>query len=150
MLMTSDGDYLLSLDFEDSKYIPKSLKNFKENPELAVFIQTKKWLDLYFKGQVPDFLPKIKFEGTAFRKEVWTELLKIPHGTSKTYGDLSQEIFANKKYAQALGGAVGHNTLSIIVPCHRVLGEDGKLTGYAGGLERKAYLLDLEKIPYRK
>lgn len=150
MLMTSDGDHLLSLDFEDSKYISKDLKNFQEKSDLKVFIQTKRWLDLYFKGQVPDFFPQIKLEGTAFRKKVWERLLEIPYGTSKTYGDLSLEIFANKKYSQALGGAVGHNPISIIVPCHRVLGVDGRLTGYAGGLERKKFLLDLEKIPYRK
>lgn len=150
MLMTSDGSHLLSLDFEDGKYIPKELKNFQDKSDLAVFIQTKRWLDLYFKGQVPDFLPPTKLEGTEFRKKVWAELVKIPYGTSKTYGDLSQEIFANKKYSQALGGAVGHNPISIIVPCHRVLGADGQLTGYAGGLDKKKYLLDLEKISYRK
>lgn len=150
MLMTSDGIKLTSLEFEDSKYIPKYLKNFYEKPDLEVFEQTKKWLDLYFKGQIPDFLPKIKLEGTAFRKKVWERLLEIPYGHSKSYGDLSQDLYGNKGHSQAIGGAVGHNPLSILVPCHRVLGKDGSLTGYAGGLERKKFLLDLEKIPYRK
>lgn len=150
MLMTSDGTNLTSLDFEDSKYISKDLKNFQEKTDLKVFIQTKRWLDLYFKGQVPDFLPKIKLEGTAFRKKVWQRLLEIPYGHSKSYGDLSQDLYGNKSHSQAIGGAVGHNPLSIIVPCHRVLGADRSLTGYAGGLERKKFLLDLEKIPYRK
>lgn len=150
MIMTSDGTFLLSLDFIDGKYYSKVLEAMEENMDLPVFLQTRTWLDQYFSGQSPDFTPAIKFIGTDFRKEVWTKLLEIPYGSSKSYGQISQELFGKKSHSQAVGGAVGSNPISIIVPCHRVLGADSSLTGYAGGLDKKKYLLDLEKISYKK
>lgn len=115
-----------------------------------VLEQTAKWLDIYFSGRQPDFTPPLKPRGTAFRQSVWALLLKIPYGQTTTYGALAREIAAQsgraKMSAQAIGGAVGHNNISIIIPCHRVIGTDGSLTGYAGGLDKKAALLKLEGI----
>ena len=115
---------------------------------------TKKWLDLYFSGEEPDFTPKLKLEGTEFRREVWKILLGIPYGETLTYKDIAEKLMASGKYermsAQAVGGAVGHNPISIIIPCHRVVGTSGSLTGYAGGLARKVRLLELEGIDVNK
>ena len=106
------------------------------------------WLDIYFSGQKPDFLPKLHLIGTDFQREVWDILLEIPYGQTVTYGEIARKI-ADKRGLktmsdQAVGGAVGHNRVSVIVPCHRVIGSDGSLTGYAGGIERKIRLLDIE------
>lgn len=150
MVMTSDGDSLLSLDFYNGKYFTKDLKDFKENENLEVFKDTKTWLDQYFSGSIPKFFPKIKFQGTDFRKKVWKALVEIPYGQTLSYGEISKKLFGDKKHSQAVGGAVGHNPISIIVPCHRVLGADESLTGYAGGLDKKRFLLDLERITYRE
>ena len=115
---------------------------------------TKKWLDLYFSGEEPNFTPKLKLEGTEFRREVWKILLKIPYGETLSYKDIAEKLMASGKYermsSQAVGGAVGHNPISIIVPCHRVVGTSGSLTGYAGGLSRKVRLLELEGIDVNK
>lgn len=115
---------------------------------------TKKWLDLYFSGEEPNFTPKLKLEGTEFRRDVWKILLEIPYGETLTYKDIAEKLMASGKYermsAQAVGGAVGHNPLSIIIPCHRVVGTSGSLTGYAGGLGRKVKLLELEGIDVNK
>ena len=115
---------------------------------------TKKWLDLYFSGEEPDFTPKLKLEGTEFRKDVWKILLEIPYGETLTYKDIAEKLMASGKYermsSQAVGGAVGHNPISIIIPCHRVVGTSGSLTGYAGGLHRKVKLLELEGIDVNK
>lgn len=115
---------------------------------------TKKWLDLYFSGEEPDFTPKLKLEGTEFRREVWKILLEIPYGETLSYKDIAEKLMASGKYermsSQAVGGAVGHNPISIIIPCHRVVGTSGSLTGYAGGLARKVKLLELEGIDVNK
>lgn len=115
---------------------------------------TKKWLDLYFSGEEPDFTPTLKFRGTEFRREVWKILLEIPYGETLTYKDIANKLMASGKYermsSQAVGGAVGHNPISIIIPCHRVVGTSGSLTGYAGGLARKVKLLELEGIDVNK
>ena len=117
---------------------------------LAVFDQTKRWLDLYFSGREPGFTPALNPAGSAFRRAVWEILLKIPYGKTTTYGQVAREIAAArglaKMSAQAVGGAVGHNEISIIIPCHRVIGAHGNLTGYAGGIDRKIKLLKLEGI----
>lgn len=109
---------------------------------------TQEWLDIYFTGKEPDFMPKIKPEGTAFREAVWGILLKIPYGEVTTYGWIAEEIARErgieKMSAQAIGGAVSHNPISIIVPCHRVIGKGGNLTGYGGGLGLKIKLLKFE------
>ncbi len=114
----------------------------------------KRWLDLYFEGKAPDFLPPLAPGGTAFRQIIWKLLLQIPYGESTTYGDLARQAAAllgrESMSAQAVGGAVGHNPINILVPCHRVLGADGSLTGYGGGIERKKYLLNLEGIPWNE
>lgn len=115
---------------------------------------TKKWLDLYFSGEEPNFTPKLKLEGTEFRRDVWKILLEIPYGETLSYKDIANKLMASGKYermsAQAVGGAVGHNPISIIIPCHRVVGTSGSLTGYAGGLDRKVKLLKLEGIDVNK
>ena len=107
-----------------------------------------RWLYIYFSGQKPDFLPKLHLIGTDFQREVWDILLEIPYGQTVTYGEIARKI-ADKRglktmSAQAVGGAVGHNRVSVVVPCHRVIGSNGSLTGYAGGIERKIKLLDIE------
>ena len=115
---------------------------------------TKKWLDLYFSGEEPNFTPKLKLEGTEFRRDVWKILLENPYGETLSYKDIANKLMASGKYermsSQAVGGAVGHNPISIIIPCHRVVGTSGSLTGYAGGLARKVRLLELEGIDVNK
>ena len=111
-----------------------------------MFARTKRWLDAYFAGMRPEPLPPLAPKGSPFRQKVWRALLQIPYGETVTYGEIAEQISGGKAgmSAQAVGGAVGHNPISIIIPCHRVLGSGGKLTGYAGGLEKKEYLLKLE------
>lgn len=110
----------------------------------------KAWLDLYFAGQQPDFTPPLRLEGTKFQLLVWSILQKIPYGTTKTYGEIAKEIESiegkARMSAQAVGGAVGSNPIAIIVPCHRVMGADGRLTGYQGGVHLKTALLETEGI----
>ena len=122
-------------------------KNFSEN---KIFEETKKWLDIYFSGEEPKFTPEIKLKGTEFRKDVWEILLEIPYGKTITYKDISEKLIASGKYKkmsnQAVGGAVACNPISLIIPCHRVVGTSGSLTGYVGGLHRKMKLLKLEGI----
>ena len=124
-----------------------------EEKNLAVFDQTRRWLDLYFSGREPGFTPALNPLGSAFRRAVWEILLKIPYGKTTTYGQIACEIAAArglaKMSAQAVGGAVGHNEISIIIPCHRVIGAHGNLTGYAGGIDRKIKLLKLEGVDMR-
>jgi methylated-DNA-[protein]-cysteine S-methyltransferase len=117
---------------------------------LPVFEETCRWLDVYFAGGVPDFTPPLALHGTPFRKAVWEILLTIPYGKTMTYGEIAARIAEQRGRqrlsAQAVGGAVGHNPVAIIVPCHRVIGADGSLTGYAAGLDKKHLLLQLEQI----
>ena len=116
--------------------------------------QAEKWLDLYFAGRRPDFTPPLHLTGSDFRLAVWKLLLEIPYGQTTTYKELARRISEQNggrfMSAQAAGGAVGHNPVSIIVPCHRVLGTDGSLTGYAGGIEKKRRLLELEGITFSR
>ena len=118
--------------------------------ETPVLEETKRWLDIYFAGREPDFLPPLHLAGSPFRQEVWALLRQIPYGETTTYRALAEAVARKRGLrrmsAQAVGGAVGHNPISIIVPCHRVVGSDGSLTGYAGGLERKVQLLRLEGV----
>lgn len=148
MIMASDGVNLTGLWFDDQKYFALNLSADAVYNDLPVFDKTKLWLDEYFNGVKPDFIPPIYLKGTDFQREVWDILLKIPYGSVITYGDIAKEIAEkrglSRMSAQAVGGAVGHNPISIIVPCHRVVGTNGSLTGYAGGIEKKAYLLQLE------
>jgi methylated-DNA-[protein]-cysteine S-methyltransferase len=149
MVMAADENGLKGLWFHDQKYFKASLLQEAVEQELPVFVRTGEWLDCYFSGKIPEQFPTLDPSGTGFQKEIWNLLLKIPYGEVVTYGELAK-VFAGQKglssmSAQAVGGAVSHNPISILIPCHRVLGAGGKLTGYAGGLERKKALLKLEK-----
>ncbi len=148
IIMNSDGEYLTGLWFEDSRDSSKHKINCEEK-NLPVFNETKKWLDLYFSGKVPDFTPKYKIENlTPFRKEVIDIMNTISYGKTLTYNDISKIIAKNREIkkmsAQAVGGAVGWNPICIIIPCHRVVGTNGSLTGYGGGIKNKVELLKLE------
>lgn len=149
MTLYSDGEALTGLWFDEQKFYPQDLIEKSNESELPVFTQTCKWLDTYFNGKVPDFTPLISLHTTPFRKAVYDILLTIPYGHTMTYGEIARIIAEQRGIermsAQAIGGAVGHNPISIIVPCHRVVGADGDLTGYAGGLDKKKALLKLEK-----
>lgn len=121
-----------------------------KNNFIPVFEETKKWLDIYFGGEAPDFTPPLRMETTSFRKAVWEIMLTIPFGKTMTYGEIA-DIIAKQKgvakmSAQAVGGAVAHNSISLIIPCHRVVGAKGNLTGYAGGIDKKIQLLTLENV----
>lgn len=148
--MASDGAALTGLWFDGQKYFSEGLADGAAAKTLPVFDETMRWLDIYFSGRRPDFTPPLNLKGTAFRKEVWQLLLQIPYGQTITYGQLAAQLAAHnglkRMSAQAVGGAVGHNPISIIVPCHRVVGTGGSLTGYAGGLTKKLALLKLEGI----
>ena len=141
----SDGTNLLGLWIEGQKYYLSNYKDVIQNDELQIFVETKEWLNEYFKGNNPsiDNL-KLKPEGSEFQQKVWNELLKIPYGKTITYGDIANKL--NMRCGQAVGGAVGRNPISIIIPCHRVIGKNGDLTGYAGGIDKKIKLLEVEKI----
>ena len=152
--MASDGESLSGLWFDGQKYFGAGLAADEEEQTesgeiLSVFEETKKWLDIYFDGKEPDFTPRLHLQGSPFRIEVWEILLKIPYGKTTTYKEIAERVAAQRGIpsmsAQAVGGAVGHNPISIIVPCHRILGTDGSLTGYAGGVEKKKSLLALEQ-----
>ncbi len=149
ILLAADEIGLTGLWFEGQKYFALYLHEEHEEKELPVFEQAKKWLDIYFSGKEPDMKLPLHFTGTEFQNEVWEILCSIPYGQTRTYGDIAKRIAKKKGLAhmsaQAVGGAVGHNEISIIVPCHRVVGSNGSLTGYAGGIDKKIALLKLEK-----
>jgi len=149
IVLASDGENLIGLWFDEQKYFGSRLLPPIETRELPIFLTTKRWLDAYFAGENPDFVPPLRLIGTPFQQTVWQLLQKIPYGQTTTYGNLSREIckLTNRQRmsAQAIGGAVGRNPISLIVPCHRVVGANGALIGYAGGIERKQFLLELER-----
>ena len=149
ILLAADEIGLTGLWFEGQKYFALYLDKEHEEKELPIFEQTKKWLDIYFSGKEPDFKPPIHFTGSDFQNEVWEILYNIPYGQTTTYGDIARQLAKKKGLermsAQAVGGAVARNRISIIVPCHRVVGGNGSLTGYAGGIDKKIALLKLEK-----
>ena len=140
---------LIYLNFSDGRYLKKIEENYK-NEEILIIKETKNWLDVYFSGKEPIKLPNIILEGTEFQKQVWNELLKIPYGKTITYSEIANKIAKirnlDKMSSRAVGSAVGKNSISIIVPCHRVIGKNGSLTGYGGGIFRKEALLKIEKI----
>lgn len=148
MLLAADDIGLTGLWFEGQKYSALYPKEDCEEREITLFKNVKRWLDIYFSGKEPDFAVPLHFMGTDFQKEVWKILCTIPYGKTTTYGSIAKQLAARRGLermsAQAVGGAVGHNKISIIVPCHRVIGADGSLTGYAGGLDKKVKLLNLE------
>lgn len=149
MTLASDGTALTGLWFNGQKYFADTLKEVQTlNPNLPIFDLTRQWLDIYFSGKEPTFTPPLLLQGSPFRKQVWQLLLEIPYGRTMTYGEIARKLQC--KSAQAVGGAMEHNPISIIIPCHRVIGADGSLTGYAGGVERKASLLKLESYKQEK
>ncbi len=150
VLLACDDTGLTGLWFAGSKYFARGVQPDHERREHPVFTETKKWLDVYFSGRNPDFWPPLHLQGSPFQREVWALLCSIPYGEITTYGALAQRVAAlrgqERMSAQAVGGAVGHNPVSLIVPCHRVVGTGGSLTGYAGGVEKKRRLLMLEGV----
>ena len=143
--LASDGRALTGTWFTGQTYFGSTLDKEIQKAGLPVFRQACQWLDTYFKGQNPGVIPAVRLEGTSFRLAVWDVLRHIPYGRVMTYGEIAKMLGGNRMSAQAIGGAVGHNPVSIFIPCHRVVGAGGKLTGYAGGLERKRRLLELER-----
>ena len=156
LLLQSDGKNLTALKLEKCRFY----ENYKDekivqNDKLEIFLKTKEWLNRYFKGENPEIHElKLKPCGTEFRKKVWSILCDIPYGKLTTYGDIAKQIAQERGMermsAQAVGGAVGHNPIAIIIPCHRVVGKDGSLTGYGGGIHIKIKLLELEKVDMTK
>lgn len=147
--LSSDGTALTGLWLEGQKYYAATLDcDAEEHSTLSVFLETAQWLETYFAGDIPPALPPLAPQGSAFRQAVWKLLLEIPRGETTTYGTLAKRLQMQgiSAAAQAVGGAVGHNPISILIPCHRVLGANGSLTGYAGGIEIKRRLLQLEGI----
>lgn len=150
LTLASDSERLVGLWIQNQKYFGGTVaKNMTENSNLPIFTATKNWLDKYFGGQKPAIanLP-LAPNGSAFRKAVWDILCEIPYGEVTTYGEIAKKMAVRRNQehmsAQAVGGAVGHNPISIIIPCHRVVGSNGSLTGYAGGVDQKIRLLEHE------
>ena len=148
ILLAADEIGLTGLWFDGEKYFADHLPAEHVEQETPILTETKRWLDIYFAGKEPDFLPPLHPIGSAFRQSVWEILLQIPYGKTTTYGEIARQLAEKQKLprmsAQAVGGAVGHNEISIIIPCHRVVGANGSLTGYAGGIDKKMKLLKLE------
>lgn len=159
ILIIFDKENLLGLYLESQKEFEDKLRDsnvvlinedflISSKEDYKILKLTETWLDKYFIGKDPGFFPPIKVSGSEFRKDVWEILLKIPYGKTWTYKEVGEELLKSGKYNrvsnQAVGGAVGHNPISLIIPCHRVIGSDGSLRGYAGGLDVKRKLLELE------
>ena len=152
--LRSDGEALTGLWFADDKHYGAKDIAGAALADLDVFMQAEEWLAKYFAGREPKVSVPLKLQGSEFQMQVWRLLQDIPYGRLVTYGDIAKKIAAQKSVArmsaQAVGGAVGHNPLCIIVPCHRVVGANGSLTGYGGGMWRKVRLLELEKVDMSK
>lgn len=150
ILLAADETGLTGLWFDGEKYYADNLAAEHEARDTQALGAAKRWLDVYFAGKEPDFLPPLHPIGSAFRQEVWQLLLEIPYGQTTTYGALARRLAERRGLrhmsAQAVGGAVGHNEISILIPCHRVVGTSGSLTGYAGGIDKKLSLLRLEQV----
>jgi methylated-DNA-[protein]-cysteine S-methyltransferase len=150
LTVSSDGKNICGLWIGGQKYFAKTLGNDVVEQNLPVFENLRKWLDIYFSGKEPDFMPPLMPKGSPFQNSIWNKLCKIPYGKTTSYGELAQQFELENKdrhtSPRAIGGAVGHNPISILIPCHRVLGKNGSLTGYAGGLAAKIKLLNLEGI----
>ena len=148
ILLAADEIGLTGLWFFGQSYFADTLPTELIAQETPILTQAREWLDEYFSGKEPDFTPTLHPIGSPFRQAVWKLLLQIPYGQTTTYGEIARQLekLQNRPHmsAQAVGGAVGHNGISIIIPCHRVVGTKGSLTGYAGGLDKKMALLELE------
>jgi methylated-DNA-[protein]-cysteine S-methyltransferase len=150
---SSDGQNISGLWIEGQKYFAKTIgKDFLEK-SLPLFEKVLKWLDVYFSGKEPNFMPPLMPRGTPFQKSIWNSLCKIPYGKTTTYGEIAEQFERENKgrhtSARAVGGAVGHNPISIMIPCHRVIGKNGNPTGYAGGIATKIKLLKREGVNLR-
>lgn len=149
ILLAADDAELTGLWFDGEKYFADNLPAEHTETDTPVLLEAKRWLDIYFSGKKPGFMPPLHPIGSEFRQAVWEILLQIPYGQTTTYGEIARQLAEKKGItrmsAQAVGGAVGHNEISVIIPCHRVVGTNGSLTGYAGGIGRKVRLLELEK-----
>ncbi len=149
ILLTADNVGLTGLYFGEKAELAEISVLPAKECELPIFDETKHWLDIYFSGREPDFTPAIHLTGTEFQMQVWEILRSIPYGETRSYGEIAKQIAKlrgiKRMSAQAVGSAVGHNPISVIVPCHRVIGSDGSLVGYGSGLDRKAALLTLER-----
>ena len=148
ILLAADETGLTGLWFDGQKFFARDLPAECVEQNTPALSEVKRWLDIYFTGKEPDFMPPLHPIGSAFRWSVWDILLRIPYGQTTTYGEIARQL-AEKQgrpriAAQAVGGAVGHNKISIIIPCHRVVGTNGSLTGYAGGIDKKVKLLEWE------
>lgn len=154
ILLAADEIGLTGLWFDGQKYFARGLSNERIAQETPILTEAKRWLDIYFTGKAPDFTPPLHPIGSAFRRSVWEILLQIPYGQTATYGEIARQLAKKqglaRMSAQAVGGAVGHNEISIIIPCHRVVGTNGSLTGYAGGIHKKGQLLELERADMRR
>ena len=148
--LASDGEALTGLWFDGQKYFGSTLTQDTEQKKLPVFEQAAQWLSVYFSGKEPDFTPPLSMKTTSFREAVWKIMLAIPYGKTMTYGEIARELARlrgiERMSAHAVGCAVSHNPISLIIPCHRVVGTNGSLTGYAGGIDKKVQLLTLEKV----
>jgi methylated-DNA-[protein]-cysteine S-methyltransferase len=140
---------LIGLWFDGQKYFPADTGGWELTPDYPVLAQLRVWLDGYFGGENRAFPGKLSPQGSEFRREVWQILLQIPYGQTTSYGAIASQLAAahgKPQSARAIGGAVGHNPISLLIPCHRVLGAGGTLTGYAGGIDKKKALLKLEGL----
>lgn len=147
--MASNGESLTGLWFDGQKYFASTLSQRHMEKQLPVFDRTCEWLDLYFSGKSPDFMPPVFMYVSNFKRDVYEILMTIPFGETMTYKEVADLIAKKHRIismsAQAVGGAIAHNPISLVIPCHRVIGTNGKLTGYAGGLDKKEWLLNMEK-----
>ena len=154
ILLAADEIGLTGLWFDGQKYFARDLPAECVEQNTPALSEVKRWLDIYFTGKEPGFMPPLHPIGSAFRRSVWEILLQIPYGQTTTYGEIARQLAKkqglDRMSAQAVGGAVGHNEISIIIPCHRVVGADGSLTGYAGGIGKKEKLLELEGADMRR
>lgn len=150
IMLAANDIGLTGLWFDGQKYYADNLPAEHIERETPILTDAKRWLDVYFTGKEPDFMPPLHIVGSAFRQKVWKLLFQIPYGQTVTYGELARQLAekqgAEHMSAQAVGGAVGHNPISLIIPCHRVVGTHGSLTGYAGGIDKKIKLLELEHV----
>ncbi|MDR0583170.1 MAG: methylated-DNA--[protein]-cysteine S-methyltransferase [Treponema sp.] len=148
LTVSSDSENILGLWIEGQKYFARTLEKDSMEKDLPIFECARIWLDCYFSGKEPDFMPPLRPRGTPFQKSIWNFLCKIPYGQTTTYGEIAKQYDAQNREkhtsARAVGGAAGHNPVSIMIPCHRVVGTGGNLTGYAGGIDKKIQFLQLE------
>ena len=150
LTVSSDGENILGLWIEGQKYFARNLGKDVSEENLSIFENVREWLGIYFGGNEPNFALSVKPQGSPFQKSVWDILRQIPYGKTTSYGEIAKQIEVQnggkRTSARAVGGAVGHNPVSILIPCHRVVGKNGALTGYAGGISKKIQLLAIEGV----